>query len=103
MQESDLKEFEDLWTTSRDGCVLVDNREQTYANGQKRGFSIFQLRQGQLVYVLIEDNELAKTVAQRMFEAGVQVVYSSKEALALARSRGDRADTVAGIAPRNSS
>jgi hypothetical protein len=83
MKESDLEEFEDLWTTNRDRCVLANNRGQTYANGQKRGFSIFQSNEGQLCAVLIEDSQLKEIVVQRMLDAGVKVVSDVKAARAL--------------------
>jgi hypothetical protein len=91
MNEADLKEHEEMWTTKLDCHVLVDNRGQP--ERQSVSFSIFELYRGQLVYVLIEDNEIARIVAQRMLDAGVRVLPHVKDALALARSQPDKPTT----------
>lgn len=87
MNESDLKECEEMWTINLDNYVLTNDRE-TLPNGFQMGYGIFELADGKLLVVLIEDHELQEAVAQRMLNAGVKVVSNMKEALILARSLG---------------
>lgn len=76
-----------MWTINLDNYVLTNDRE-TLPNGFQMGYGIFELADGKLLVVLIEDHELQEAVAQRMLNAGVKVVSNMKEALILARSLG---------------
>jgi hypothetical protein len=72
MNQAELKEFEYLWTTHKHEYVLTAD----HPNMQGR-YDIFQ--KASVSMLLIEDDELAKEVEQRMLEAGVPVLESSLE------------------------